>query len=515
MKRSTKNSSKVQGSGNSKRRRSLDKQQDSSKSNEGEISLRSQVDADAEKERQAALRKDENSNETRITTLSITDDSDESRQEEKERLTEKENQRWDQLEDEERRSLLAAQTNEHEAETENVVMTNVNNQRLETETDAIKRKQDEEISACFEAAKQKLGRLLKSKKQIIKDLARELERLGRPVDHIAAEIVHELSNCEELSRSQIYSYLDDKYKNQTQAQRRKGKKESNPDPKTGTESPSEQTITIGNNGQQTTSNEHDAQEHKKPADTPAESVTSNQQSNPANLQKSDWNPDPKTGTESLSPEQGTIEQSANTNTNTSKQGSMTAPPTSPQSIDTLPKGEDSMCPETRDKSPLCENCSAKDIRIEKLVDENRELDIRCHRAESSNNKLVLQLIRQGKYINEFQDRNMVTSNNSKERISSINQLEETPTEKENTSYTSNPDSDKHNNTVYAENTELKEALSRQTTFVKADEISDEIELTIPKANLEEAMQKSRESVYVVFDESGMFERAIPDIFGGK
>ena len=50
-------------------------------------------------------------------------------------------------------------------------------------------------------------RLLTSKKQVIKDLARELERLGRPVDHIAAEIVHELRNCEELSRSQIYSTL--------------------------------------------------------------------------------------------------------------------------------------------------------------------------------------------------------------------------------------------------------------------------------------------------------------------
>ena len=44
--------------------------------------------------------------------------------------------------------------------------------------------------------------------------------------------------------------------------------------------------------------------------------TSSQQSKPANLQKSDWNPDPKTGTESLSPEQGRTEQSADTNTTT-------------------------------------------------------------------------------------------------------------------------------------------------------------------------------------------------------
>jgi len=184
----------------------------------------------------------------------------------------------------------------------------------ENEANAIKRTPDEEIKACFEAAKQKLDGLLKSRKQVIQDLARELERLGRRTEDIAAEIVHELRNCEELSRSQIYSYLDDKYKNQTQAQRRKRKKESNPDPKTGTESSLEQRITVGNKGRQTIYNEHDSQELKEPADTPAVSVTSNQQSNLTNLQKSDWNPDPKTGTEFLSPEQGKIEQSTNTNT---------------------------------------------------------------------------------------------------------------------------------------------------------------------------------------------------------
>src|SRR5262249_50289901 len=96
------------------------------------------------------------------------------------------------------------------------------------QTDAIKRKRDKEISACFERARENLNSLLRSKKHVIRDLAHELERLGRPVDHIAAEIVHELRNCEELSKSQIYSYLYDKYKDQTQAQRRNGKKkESN------------------------------------------------------------------------------------------------------------------------------------------------------------------------------------------------------------------------------------------------------------------------------------------------
>ncbi|MGA9153610.1 MAG: hypothetical protein WBZ36_23770, partial [Candidatus Nitrosopolaris sp.] len=213
---------------------------------------------------------------------------------------------------------------EHQAAEESECEAPVYERKVETsadenaksETGAIKR--DEEISACFDRAKENLNGLLKSKRRVIRDLAEELERLGRPVDHIAAEIVHELRNCEELSRSQIYSYLDDKYKNQTQAQRRKGKKESNPDPKTGTESSLKQTITVGNNGRQTISNEHDTQELKESAETPAEYVTSNQQSNLANLQKSDWNPDPKTGTESLSQEQRKTEQSTNTNTSASE-----------------------------------------------------------------------------------------------------------------------------------------------------------------------------------------------------
>ena len=87
------------------------------------------------------------------------------------------------------------------------------------------------------------------------------------------------------------------------------------------------------------------------------------------------------------------------------------------------------------------------------------------------------------------------------------------------SFLANIPSEKHNNALYSENTELKEALSRQTTFVKADEVSvHEIGFTIPKEkypNLEEAMQQSRDSVYVVFDKSGMLQCAIPDIFKGK
>jgi len=68
----------------------------------------------------------------------------------------------------------------------------------------------------------------------------------------------------------------------------------------------------------------------------------------------------------------------------------------------------------------------------------------------------------------------------------------------------------------------------KTTINPLDESLTEIEITgyninpdlliIPKEkypDLEEAMQKSTSSVYVVFDKSGMLERVIPDIFRGK
>jgi len=127
-------------------------------------------------------------------------------------------------------------------------------------------------------------------------------------------------------------------------------------------------------------------------------------------------------------------------------------------------GKDSIFPVPRDKSP-CENCPAKDIKIKKLEERNQELEIRCHKAESSNNKMVIQLISQGRYINELlnQDQNTVASNNSEKKILFIDQLK--------------------------------------------------VELPIPREkypNLEEAVQKSKDSVYVVFDKSGKFERAIPD-----
>lgn len=104
--------------------------------------------------------------------------------------------------------------------------------------DEVKRKRDEEIKACFETAKQKLDGLLKSKKQVIQDLAHELERLGRRTEDIAAEIVAELGDCEEISKSLIYEYLDGKYKDPVHASKRKGKRK--PVPETGTEPASEE-----------------------------------------------------------------------------------------------------------------------------------------------------------------------------------------------------------------------------------------------------------------------------------
>jgi hypothetical protein len=169
------------------------------------------------------------------------------------------------------------------------------------------------------------------------------------------------------------------------------------DPETG--SPPERTITVGSNARQRS--EHDIQELKEPAETPAQSVTSNQQSNPVNLQKPDLNPDPKTGTESWSSEQGRTEQSANTNTNSSEPGSMTTSRTSPQSIDRHTTGEDSLFTGPRDKSLVCENCPIKDNKIKKLEDENRELSVRCEWVESNNSELALQLTAREKYIEKL------------------------------------------------------------------------------------------------------------------
>jgi hypothetical protein len=71
----------------------------------------------------------------------------------------------------------------------------------------------------------------------------------------------------------------------------------------------------------------------------------------------------------------------------------------------------------------------------------------------------------------------------------------------------------------SKNLELSEALSRQTALVTAEVISThEREFTIPKEkyqNLNDAMQKSRNLVFIIFDKSGVLERVVPDIFREK
>ena len=74
-------------------------------------------------------------------------------------------------------------------------------------------------------------------------------------------------------------------------------------------------------------------------------------------------------------------------------------------------------------------------------------------------------------------------------------------------------------TIASNNSKTTSPLDESLTEVEitAYNINPDL-LTIPKGkypDLEEAMQKSRNSVYVVFDKSGMLERAIPDIFREK
>jgi hypothetical protein len=139
-------------------------------------------------------------------------------------------------------------------------------------------------------------------RDLIHELARQLdERRLCERDCISIkikEILEDKIHAGKITERWIRKCLPQEYKREYAKDKRELSSLSN---KPRTESISEQTIMVGNNAQQTTSCEHDIQERKEPADTCA--VTSNQQSNPANLQKSDWNPDRKTGTESLSPEQ--------------------------------------------------------------------------------------------------------------------------------------------------------------------------------------------------------------------
>jgi hypothetical protein len=85
----------------------------------------------------------------------------------------------------------------------------------------------EEIALLFRMATDKLGQVEanaeKEKQQIVRDLARELERF-RPIDRIASEIVEELR--EKVSKSVIYAALDERYKTSYRVQNaRKRKKQ--------------------------------------------------------------------------------------------------------------------------------------------------------------------------------------------------------------------------------------------------------------------------------------------------
>jgi hypothetical protein len=131
-------------------------------------------------------------------------------------------------------------------------------------------------------------------RDLIHELARQLdERRLCKRGHISIkikEILEDKIRAGKVTERWIRKCLPPEYKREYIKDKRELSSLSE---KPGTESLSEQTITVGNDGQQTL---------KEPADTLV--------SNPTNLQRSDWNP--KTGTESLSPEQGTTKQSTDT-----------------------------------------------------------------------------------------------------------------------------------------------------------------------------------------------------------
>jgi len=67
-----------------------------------------------------------------------------------------------------------------------------------------------------------------------------------------------------------------------------------------------------------------------------------------------------------------------------------------------------------------------------------------------------------------------------------------------------------------ENEELKEVVRRQTTMHSADHVSQsELKVIVPKTgydDLRHAMNESENLIYLIFEKSGEFMRARPDIF---
>ena len=120
------------------------------------------------------------------------------------------------------------------------------------------------------------------------------------------------------------------------------------------------------------------------------------------------------------------------------------------------------------------------------------------------------------------DQDILTTNDClAETTSPINhqKLQERPVQKVMTNCITEHEASDSYDIIYAENLELKEATLRQTALIKANDISAyEIEFTIPKEkyhHLEVAMKDSTDSVYVIFDKAGIFERAVADVFRGK
>jgi phosphopantetheinyl transferase (holo-ACP synthase) len=99
------------------------------------------------------------------------------------------------------------------------------------------------------------------------------------------------------------------------------------------------------------------------------------------------------------------------------------------------------------------------------------------------------------------------------------QLQDGLNKKEFANHGAEPEVDDKYESLYAENYRLKEALAKATQFTKADQIcTNEIQFTIPKEKypqLTAAMDNSTNSVYVIFDKSGILERAEPDKFRGE
>ena len=186
----------------------------------------------------------------------------------------------------------------------------------------------------------------------------ELERLGRPVDHIAAEIVHELRECEELSKSLIYSYLDEKYKDPSHSSRHRGKKTKKFVPATGTEQATEK-------GQAGVAAEQEAQlkpEVLVQADTSGRSI---QQMQPTVQAETEQQPD------------RSIEPGINSDTFALKSDSAAI---TQQGETASPTGIGGI---GQQQEPVCKHCPAKDARITEL-----EETVRAHTFIKSAEELM-------------------------------------------------------------------------------------------------------------------------------